>query len=291
MRQQRYQRGIVRLSRRITCLENEVNQAMAVMDADTGKLLNYRQLMRSTKYREAWSLSSANEFGRLANGIGGRIKNPTNTIELIFQHEVPTERLKDVTYGQYVCTVRPKKEEPNRTRFTVGVGGDRINYPGAVATPTAEMLVATMHFDSVISTKDARFMTMDISNFYLMTPLHRPEFIQMKLSNMPDEVIEEYKLQEKATKNGSIYIRAKRGMYGLPQSGLLANKLLKKRLNKQGYRQSKLVPGHWKHDTRPIQFTLVVDDFGVKYVGKEHAQHLKNTLEQHYKLTCDWPGT
>jgi hypothetical protein len=56
------------------------------------------------------------------------------------------------------------------------------------------MLVAKMLFNSVISTKNARFMTMDISNFYLMTPLHRPEFIQMKLSNIPDEVIEEYKL-------------------------------------------------------------------------------------------------
>jgi hypothetical protein len=52
-----------------------------------------------------------------------------------------------------------------------------------------------------------------------------------------------------------------------------------------------LVPGLWKHDTRPIQFTLVVDGFGVKYVGKEHAHHLKNTLEEHYKLTCDWTGT
>ena len=80
-------------------------------------------------------------------------------------------------------------------------------------------------------------------------------------------------------------------MYGLPQAGLLANELLEKRLNKHGYRQSKLVPGLWKHDTRPIQFTLVVDDFGVKYVGEEHAQHLKTTLEEHYKLTCDWTGT
>ena len=277
------------ISQRITRLENEVQQAMAVMDTDTGKLLNYRQLMQNTKYRKTWSLSSANEFGRLANGIGGRIKNPTNTIEFIFQHEVPSDRLKDVTYGQFVCTVRPEKAEPNRTRFTVG--GDRINYPGAVATPTAEMLVAKMLFNSVISTKDARFMTMDISNFYLMTPLHRPEFIRLKLTDIPEEVIEEYKLKEKATKNGSIYIRAKRGMYGLPQAGLLANELLEKRLNKHGYRQSKLVPGLWKHDTRPIQFTLVVDDFGVKYVGEEHAQHLKNTLEEHYKLTCDWTGT
>ncbi len=95
--------------------------------------------------------------------------------------------------------------------------GDRINYPGAVATPTAEMLVAKMLFNSVISTKDARFMTMDISNFYLMTPLHRPEFIRLKLGDIPDEVINEYKLREKATKNGSIYIRAKRGMYVLEE--------------------------------------------------------------------------
>ena len=71
---------------------------MAVMDMDTGKLLNYRQLMQNTKYRKTWSLSSANEFGRLANGIGGRIKNPTNTIEFIFQHEVPSDWMKDVTY-------------------------------------------------------------------------------------------------------------------------------------------------------------------------------------------------
>ena len=280
---------MVRITRRITRLENEVQQALAVMDAETGKLLNYKQLMRNTKYRKAWSLSSANEFGRLANGIGGRIKNPTNTIDFIHQHEVPKERMKDVTYGQFVCTVRPEKAEPNRTRFTVG--GDRINYPGAVATPTADMLVAKMLFNSVISTKGARFMTMDISNFYLMTPLHRPEFIRIKLSDIPDEVIEEYKLKEKATQNGSVYIRAKRGMYGLPQAGLIANELLEKRLNKHGYHQSKLVPGLWKHDTRPIQFTLVVDDFGVKYVGEEHARHLKTVLEEHYKLTCDWTGT
>ncbi len=197
--------------------------------------------------------------------------------------------MKDVTYGQFVCTVRPDKAKHHQTRFTVG--GDRINYPGKVATPTAEMLVAKMLFNSVIYTKGARFMTMDITNFYLMTPLHRPKFIRMKLRDIPDEVIEEYKLREKATKNGSTCIKAKCGMYGLPQSGLLANKLLKKRLNKHGYRQSKLVPDLWKHDTWPIQFTLVVDNFGVKYVGTEHAHHLKNTLKKHYKLTCDWTGT
>jgi hypothetical protein len=289
MGQQQHQRGMVQLTQRITRLVNKVHQALAVMDADTGKLLNYRQLMRSTKYKKAWSLSLANKFGWLANGIGSRKKNTTNTIEFIYQHEVPKEQKWEVTYRQFVCTVRPKKAEPNQTGLSFG--GDRINYMGKVATPTTEMLVAKMLFNSVISTKGNRFMTMAISNFYLMTPLHQPEFIQMKLSNIPDKVIKEYKLRQKATPDGSIYVRAKWGMYGLPQSGLLANKLLEKRLNKHGYRQSKLVPGLWKHDTQPIQFTLVVDDFGIKYVSEEHANNLKWALDEHYKLTCDWTGT
>ena len=76
-----------------------------------------------------------------------------------------------------------------------------------------------------------------------------------------------------------IYIEANHGMYGLPQAGILANAFLKKRLNKRGYHQSKLVPGLSKHDWQPVQFTLVVDDFGVKYIGREHALHLKATLE------------
>jgi hypothetical protein len=100
--------------------------------------------------------------------------------------------MKDVMYGQFVCTVRPKKAEPNRTRFMVG--GDRINYPGKVPTQTAEMLVNRMLFNSVISTRGARFMTMDISNFYLMKPLHQPEFIRMKLRDILDKIIDEYKL-------------------------------------------------------------------------------------------------
>ena len=48
------------------------------------------------------------------------------------------------------------------------------------------------------------------------------------------------------------------------------------------------IPGLWKHNSRPINFTLVVDDFGVKYSGKDHALHLKAELETKYKVTIDW---
>jgi len=74
----------------------------------------------------------------------------------------------------------------------------------------------------------------------------------MKLANIPEEIIVEYKLRNKATPDGSIYIVADKGMYGLLQAGLLANELLEKRLNENRYRQSKLVPGVWEHDWQPI---------------------------------------
>ena len=80
-------------------------------------------------------------------------------------------------------------------------------------------------------------------------------------------------------------------MYGLLQSGLLANELLEERLNKHGYHQRKLFAGLWKHEWRPVQSTLVVDDFGVKYVGEKHALQLKQTLEENYTFTTEWDGT
>jgi hypothetical protein len=219
--------------------------------------------------------------------VGGRIKG-TNTIKFIHKHEVPKGRFKDVMYGQFVCTVRPKNSEKNRNRFTIL--GDWINYPGKVATPTADLLVAKILFNSTISMPGEKFMTMDISNFYLNLPLPRPEYIWIKIKDIPEEIIEEYHLREKVIEAGHVYIEANKGMHGIPQAGLIANQQLKKRLNKHGYWQRKLVPGPWKHDKRPIQFTLVVDDFGVKYVGKEHAVHLQKVLEAHYKLTCNWTG-
>jgi hypothetical protein len=154
-------------------MENEVQQALVVMERDTGRLLNYQQLICNPKDKKAWNLSAANEFGQLAWGVGNCIKE-TNTIKFIHKREVPKSRFKDVTYGQFVCTERSEKVEPNQTHFTVR--GDQINYPGEVATPTADLLVAKILFNSTISMPGARFMTMDISNFYLNLLLAHLEY-------------------------------------------------------------------------------------------------------------------
>ncbi len=121
-------------------MENEVHKALAIMGAETGKVLKYRQLMQSQKHKETWSKSSANEFGRLANGVGGCVKG-TNTIKFVHRRNVPSKRMKDVTYGKFVCMIRPEKKETHQTRFVVS--GNKINYPGEVATPTARRIRIT----------------------------------------------------------------------------------------------------------------------------------------------------
>ena len=126
--------------------------------------------------------------------------------------------------------VQPKKE-PHQIRATLG--GNLIHYPDDVGTPTADLLLIKKILNSTISTDGAKFATADLSNFYLMTPLKQPEYGRVKLMDIPDEIIEEYKLREKATAVGWVYFKVVRGMYGLPQSGSNSHDELEERLNKQ----------------------------------------------------------
>jgi hypothetical protein len=80
-------------------------------------------------------------------------------------------------------------------------------------------------------------------------------------------------------------------MYVLKQAGLLANQLLQTRLATFRYYPARHTPGLWLHKNRHISFTLVVDDFTVKYVGKQHAERFQNAILRIYELTTDWTAT
>eukprot|EP00804_Cyclotella_cryptica_P000392 CCRYP_008696-RA/>CCRYP_008696-RA protein AED:0.37 eAED:0.37 QI:0/0/0/1/0/0/5/0/407 len=258
-----------RLLRRITSTEPDSGSFPR-------QLLEYRQLLRHPKFKEAWNISAANEFGRLAQGIKGRVK-ATDTIKFIPKSDIPPDRLKDVTYIN-----------PNRKRRTKPYSAQHLGQPHTlpddVGTPTADLLLIKIFLNSVISTPGARFATADLSNFYLCTPMPRPEFGRVKLSDIPEEIIEEYKLHE------WVYFRADKTHYGLPQAGSLSHDLLEKRLNAEGYVKTLTVPGLWKHKTRNIQFVLVVDDFGIKYVKKEDLDHLVGVLKRYYDVSVDIHG-
>jgi hypothetical protein len=95
----------------------------------------------------------------------------------------------------------------------------------------------------------------------------------MLLSRFPEEIIHKYNLNALSV-DGWVYIEIQKGMYGLKQAVLLTNQLLQTRLAPFGYYPARHTPGLWLHQNRTISFTLVMDDFTVKYVGKQHADHL-----------------
>ena len=160
----------------------------AVLNEDTGELMEYRHLIRDPKYREIWEQSYGNELGRLEKCMEGRV-NGTNTILFIAKEYLPADIWKDVRYGCIVVSYCPEKSDPNRFRLTVG--GNCVNYPGDCGTPTADMLTEKLLINSVISTKGAKFMSIDIKNFYLNTPMSRYEYMRLKIEDLPQDFINE----------------------------------------------------------------------------------------------------
>jgi hypothetical protein len=110
------------------------------------------------------------------------------------------------------------------------------------------------------------------------------------LSRFPNEIVQKYNLNALAV-DGWVYIEIRKGMYGLKQAGLLTDQLLQPRLAPFGYYPAHHTPGLWLHKTRPISFTLIVDDLTVKYVGKQHAEHLRDASLRTYELTKEWTAT
>jgi len=257
----------------------------AVIDEDTGKMLEYRHLVQNESTRVVWERSFANEIGRLFQGI--RHLKGTNTCFFIRKCQVPSD--KRPTYGRIVCTVRPQKDEQHHTRLTVG--GDRIDYPGNKSTPTADLTTVKLLLNSTISTPGAVFAGMDLANFYLNTPMPNPEYMRLRLDVIPNEIIVAYNLRDIVTPDGWVYIAIHKGMYGLPQAGILANQLLERRLSVKGYYQCQHTPGLWRHVWRSITFCLVVDDFGIKFTNKADFEHLKSALEEHYTVAIDYTGS
>ena len=274
------------LTLRAACRPFPDESAYLVLDNDSGLAQSYKQLIKNPKTKEVWSKAMCIELGRLLQGY--ETTKGTNTCVVLTPEQIkaiPKDRV--VTYARIVVDYRTMKADPNRVRITVG--GNLINYPGNVTTKTADMITSKLLWNSVLSTPNARYACFDIKNMYLQTPMQRREYMRIPILLIPDEFIKLYALTNKVVR-GHIYLEIQKGMYGLPQAGKLANDLLRKRLKNHGYFET-TTPGLWTHTWRPIHFTLVVDDFGIKFVAPEHATHLKTSLENYYEIEADWSGS
>ena len=97
---------------------------------------------------------------------------------------------------------------------------------------------------------------------------------------IPQEVIDHYNLQNKVTEEGWVYCESRKAIYGLKELGKLANIKLQAVLAIKGYKPCRFTLGLYKHKTENIAFSLVVDNFGVKYINKQDVDHLLIILQK-----------
>jgi hypothetical protein len=258
----------------------------------TGETISsYKKLMNDPATAEVWQTAFGKDFGGMCQGDNKTGQKGTNAMFVMTHDKIAhVLRAKKVfMYANQVVNHRPQQEDPNRIRITAG--GNLIKYEEELSVRTVDINTAKLHWNSVISTDDAQYMCLDIGNFYLTAALEYFEYMQIPLVLFPAWIMEQYNLKMHAL-NGYVHLEMRRAVWGLPQAGILANKRLRRKLAPFGYYECVNTPGLWYQVSRPISFTLVVNDFGVKYVGKEHADHLIASIKSTYKkLTEDWTGS
>ena len=82
------------------------------------------------------------------------------------------------------------------------------------------MVTVKIHLNSMISTKDAWYCTINLEDFYLNTPMEQPEYMTMKMAKIPEDFVTAYNLPALVVPNGYVSIKIQKGMYGLPQAGI-----------------------------------------------------------------------
>jgi hypothetical protein len=253
---------------------------------NNGKKETIDSLLKSTK-RDVWLKALSNEWGRLAQGNDYGV-SATDAIEFISRSEVPKGR--DVTYATFVCDHRPLKSEQWRVRIVAG--GDKLSYTDNPASPATNLLETKILLNSVISDtkRGARFCTADLKDHFLGSPMERPEYMKIPITRFPIDIIKKYTLDTKQDDKKFVYVKIKKGMYGLKQAAKLAYKNIIRLLTPAGYYPVPNTNGIWRHKTRSIRFCLCVDDFGIKYFDKNDVHHLLQNLGTHYKYTIDWKG-
>ena len=127
------------------------------------------------------------------------------------KHRVPKDR--KITYANFICNIRPQKSETHRVCLTAG--GNKLDYPGDPSSPAVSLLNMKIHINSTISRAkhNARYMCIDIKNFYLGTPMKYFQYIRIHKKIIPQEVLDKYDIIFDNRNFTNVEIR--RGIYGL----------------------------------------------------------------------------
>jgi hypothetical protein len=150
----------------------------------------------------------------------------TNAMFVMKPEEVdhtPAARL--ATYANIVVDYQPLKD--NLYQICITAGGNLINCLGELMTSTADITTSKLHWNSVLSAQQAKYLCLDLKKFYLSAPVNRYKYMHIPINMFPTWIVAKYDLLHKVVK-GHIYLKMGRALWGLPQAGILANKLLRK---------------------------------------------------------------
>jgi hypothetical protein len=245
---------------------------------DQGRPLSYNAAMQGPD-RTLWEDGQAAEWTRLVD--------ETKCLIFVAPDALPAGRKASYHNPQPKLKVRAGGHIEYRIRSTYG--GDKGDFHGPTRAETADMSTLKILLNATVS-EGARFMTIDIRDFYLGTPLDRYEYMWVPVKHLPMATRDQYKLHD-LIKDGKVLAEVHKGIYGLKQAGRLAQLRLLAHLAAHGYHQAEHTPCLFVHDTLNIKFVLTVDDFGVKYHSEADVGHLIRCLEELYTIRVDWAGT
>jgi hypothetical protein len=245
------------------------------LNADGSRLTSTSALKGPDK--ALWEKAHGEEIIRLIESGTGRF---------ISRFDMPSDR-KAAYYNPQLKIKSKSDGIQYRVRGTIG--GDQVHYPGITTAYTAHLETIRIMLNSVVS-EDALFMTADIKDFYLGTPLDRLEYMRIHIKHIPKDVQLRYNIAH-LIHNDYIIMEVSKGIYGLPQAGKLAQDRLIKHLADHGYIQCINTPCLFVHQANGVAFTLVVDDFLIKYKDKTAVDHLLASLRELYTITTEFGMT
>eukprot|EP01034_Spumella_vulgaris_P031394 gene31394-38776_t len=246
--------------------------------------LTYRQTQTGPD-KDLWRVAESEEFIRLVE--------LSKTMRFIRWADIPEGREASYYHPQPSIKV---KEGVHKRRIRGTYGGNKSDYTGPVAAQTADLATVKLFLNSVVSTPGAKLATADVTDFYLSTDLERFEYMRITRAQLPDDIVARYDLEglfNKGHNHAADYVMVEivKGIYGLPQAGLLAQEKLVAHLATHGYHKAANTACLFTHETRQVSFTLVVDDFAIKYVKDADLEHLLASLREVYVMTVDYTGS
>ena len=165
---------------------------------------------------------------------------------------------------------------------------------GDASSPSTNIAEAKILFSSVISDahKGAKFTTCDFKDHLLAPhppPTKEAQYMRTRWDQIPEDIRTRYNLSS-LVHHDYVFIKIKKGMYGLKEVVILAYNKLLLHLTPRVHHPIPGTADTWKHKTRKTIFCLCDDDFGIKYFNDNNITHFQDSLQDHFQFHMDWKG-